>query len=156
MSLKDYAYGTAESFDYIAGHISGDIRYVKRGCGFTQIKDREFAMEAIGYFHRQCTTRRTAEQFDRARSALPDPAEPWRQGMTSHQLVIWPDKPDPEKTWGDAYAGKPKRDVGDFKHGVYTWFFIMAHAFFLAHESFEASEAAQQDTPNTNTTKEER
>lgn len=128
MTIDDYEYGTLEKFEFISEHIEGDINYVRKGMRLNRTEDREFAMACVDYFHPSSPAYRTTKALYRCFDLLPNTQGQWRQGLSTHHLAIWPENPDPKKTVIDGYWGEDAVQVGDFKHGSYTWFCIMAQA----------------------------
>lgn len=124
-----YIYGSVETFKHIQGHCNDDRDYVVKGSSFNHSEDRLFFRLCLDYFHPSSPIAKTQQALDLAIEALPE--KQWRQGASSHQLAIWPDQPNPKWHFGDAYMGKDSIEVGNFNHGCYTWFCLMAHAYVV-------------------------
>lgn len=124
----NYRYGYVEDFGYIANHLKFRIEYVLRCMRFHRSEDKAFARAALEYFHPESGWCRSEEALDRMIERIPDQGE-WRQGASTHQLAIWPKAVDKKQRVWDGYWGEDSIQVGDFQHGCFTWFCIMAYAF---------------------------
>lgn len=128
-----YEYGTVETFETISGQASYYGLGYAQGPKIARLtgKAREFYIYAMAFFHEDAVSSRRpeAEEAMIRRFRLLDQDKQWRQGASTHQLVVWPEEPDPSKIIIDGYYGEDAEKVGDFKHGVLTWFSIMAWAW---------------------------
>lgn len=122
-----YIYGSVESFKHIQNHCNDDLDYVMKGSSFNSPGDRLFFRLCLDYFHPKSPLVNTDTALSLAIDALP-PLQ-WRQGASSHNLAIWPETPNPDYQFCDSYMGPDAIIVGDFHHGRYTWFCLMAQAY---------------------------